>query len=143
MFDHLPPEVLIFNFENYGNQYYETIVTILMDGIRDLSAGDMEYMNGHSIIEQVYAESLRQIFDYMNSDFSIFNSNISHGPKFSNFISATTLFTPEKQHAFSELFKQVAVMIWFEMRNLGIFNLQVPYYLDNPARDHLVLRALY
>lgn len=138
------PEVIVIPFEMEGKRFYHNIVTLLVDGVRDEYIGSPEYLNGHSIATQVYQESLRQMFDFVDADFSTFQRNlVMIGPKLSNFISADRLFTGEKRTNFVTLFSSVAIDLWFTLRNLGLFNLDVPYYLDNPAQDHLVLRALY
>ena len=70
------------------------------------------------ILNQVYQESVRQIFDYMSSDLGEFINFIKEGPNLNGYINVTVMDST------SDIIKpawiQLSLDIWFHLNAVGI-----------------------
>ncbi len=97
-------------------------------------------------LRQITEESLRQIFDIMEHDFTLFSNQLMSLPKFQLFMHQRVFeYNPHAKITLATEFKRLALSIYFNCLNNRMFEYGItseqtfPYMFDHHGSDYVSL----
>lgn len=133
-------QLLVVSIEPYGEDYVNVLRELLVPRLASITPRKT-MPEIQQILQQVFQESVRQIFDYMSRDFQDFGLRILSLPNYERFVAFHAL--PEKAFVAEHLspaIKELAVGIYFCLQNNGVFKTYEDFLLDHPDPNHVIIR---
>lgn len=134
------PEYLILDIDYQVSQ----IAIEMQEMISDLLAIYASHLLNTGVEQNFFIEVVRQVFDYMTDDFVTFQNLVNKFPNFSRFQHVQLyILNNTTQNEIAQFCRTIATGLFFQMRNLGLFNTSVShgfhFILREAGETHILL----